>query len=99
MITFVYKGLTRNPETDNTPVWVLPNIWRLDWVSNNKFGTKIANEKLLNAVNGRVTAYRFWFIKENQQELGEGGDFILDFSIVLETSLIISVVFYEYSFL
>ena len=24
-----YKGLTRNPEIGNTPVQVLPNIWRL----------------------------------------------------------------------
>ena len=24
--------------------------------SNNKFGTNVANEKLLNAANGRVTA-------------------------------------------
>ena len=25
---FFYKGLTRNPEIGNTPVWVLPNICR-----------------------------------------------------------------------
>ena len=56
MTIFVYKGLTRNPEIGNIPVWVLPNIWRLDWVSNNKFRTNVANEKLLNAENGRVTA-------------------------------------------
>ena len=29
MIIFFYKGLTRNPEIRNTPVCVLPNIWRL----------------------------------------------------------------------
>ena len=29
MIIFVYKGLTKNPEIGNTPVWVLLNIWRL----------------------------------------------------------------------
>ena len=26
---FVYKGLTRSPGIGNTPVLVLPNIWRL----------------------------------------------------------------------
>ena len=29
MIISFYKGLTRNLEIGNTPVWVLPNIWRL----------------------------------------------------------------------
>ena len=32
MTIFFYKGLTRNPEIGNTPVWVLANIWRLGWV-------------------------------------------------------------------
>ena len=40
---FFYKWLTRNPETENTPFWVLPNIWRLDWVRNAKFGTNAWN--------------------------------------------------------
>ena len=73
MTIFVYKGLTGNPEIGNTPVWVLPNIWRLDWVSNNKFGTNVANEKLLNAANGRVTAFTVSdLLRENKQELGKG---------------------------
>ena len=37
-ITF-YKTLTRNLEIGNTPVWVLPNVWRLGQVKNTKFGT------------------------------------------------------------
>ena len=32
MTIIFYKGLTRNPEIRNTPVWVLPNIWRLEQV-------------------------------------------------------------------
>ena len=28
MTILFYKGLTRNPEIRNTPVWLLPNIWR-----------------------------------------------------------------------
>ena len=29
-----YKGLTRNPEIGNTPIWVLLNIWRLGRARN-----------------------------------------------------------------
>ena len=38
MTIFFYKGLTRNEEMRNTPVWVFPNIWRLGWVGDAKFG-------------------------------------------------------------
>ena len=44
-----YKGLTRNLEIRNTPVWVLSNIWKLGKVKNTKFGRNISNEILLNA--------------------------------------------------
>ena len=37
----VTKGLTRNPEIENTPVCVLPNIWRLGRVRDNKFGMNV----------------------------------------------------------
>ena len=33
MTIFFYKWLTRNPEIGNTPVWALPNIWRLGLVT------------------------------------------------------------------
>ena len=36
MLIFFNKGLARNPEIENTLVWVLPNIWRLEWVGDNK---------------------------------------------------------------
>ena len=49
MKIFVYKELTRNPEIGNTPIWVLPNIWRLRRDKDTKFGTNVSNEKLLNA--------------------------------------------------
>ena len=51
MAIFLYKGLARNPETWNTLVWVLPNIWRLGQVRDTKFGTNVSNEMLLNNVN------------------------------------------------
>ena len=47
MTSFLYKGLTRNPEIGNTPVWVLPNIWRLRRVRDTKFGTNVSKKLLL----------------------------------------------------
>ena len=35
--------MNRNPEIWNTPVWVLPNIWRLWPVTSTKFGTNVSN--------------------------------------------------------
>ena len=56
-----YKGLTSNPETKNTRVWVLLNIWRLERVRNTKFGTSISNKMLLNAAKCQgCSFYRFW---------------------------------------
>ena len=45
------------PEIGNTPIWVLPNIWRLGQVKNIKFGTNISNKMLLNAAKCQVTAF------------------------------------------
>ena len=44
-----YNGLTRNPETGNTPVWVLPNIWKLGRVRNTKPGTNVSDKMLVTA--------------------------------------------------
>ena len=64
MTIFFYKGLTRNPEIGNTPVWVLPNIWRLGQVMDTKFGTNVSNRMLLNAAKCQgYSFYRFWVIK------------------------------------
>ena len=63
MTIFFYKGLARNPEIGNTPVWVLPNIWRLGRVMDTKFGTNVSNRMLLNAVKFQgYSFYRFWVI-------------------------------------
>ena len=60
-----YKGLTRNPEIGNTPVWALLNIWKLGPVKDTKFGTIVSNETLLNAVKFQGYSFcRFWVIKE-----------------------------------
>ena len=64
MTILFYKGLTRNPEIGNTPVSALPNIWRLGWVRDTKFGTNAFNKILLNAAKYQDDSfYRFWVIK------------------------------------
>ena len=64
MTIFFYKGLTRNPEIGNTPVWVLPNICRLGRVMDTKFGTNVSNRMLLNPAKFQgYSFYRFWVIK------------------------------------
>ena len=64
MTIFLYKGLTKNPEIGNAPVWVLPNIWRLGRDRDGKFGTNVSNKTLLNAAKYQgYNFYRFWVIK------------------------------------
>ena len=54
--------------------WVLPNIWRLGWVRDTRFGTNLSNEMLLNAAKCQgYSFYRFWVIRENQQMEGGRG--------------------------
>ena len=53
-----YKGLPRNPEIENTPIWVFLNIWRLGWPRNTKFGTNVSNKMLLNVA--KCQGYKFY---------------------------------------
>ena len=58
-------------EIGNTPVCVLPDIWRLERVRDTKFGTNISNEMLLNAAKCQGHSfYCFRVIKIKQT--GEG---------------------------
>ena len=73
MTIFFYKGLNRNPETGNTPAWVLPNIHRLGQVRHTKFGKNVCNKMLLNA--GKSQSYTVSeFLRENLQGGGGGGE-------------------------
>ena len=55
---------TRNPEIENSLVWVLPNISRLGWVRDAKFDANVSHEMLLNAAKCQgYSFYRSWFIK------------------------------------
>ena len=59
-----YKELTRNGEIGNTPVWVLPNIWRMGRIRNTKFGTNVCNKIILNAAKCQgYNFYRVWVFK------------------------------------
>ena len=65
MKIFVYKGFTRNLKIENTPVWLLLNIWRLGQARDTKFGTSVSNAILLNGSKCQgYSFYRFWVIKE-----------------------------------
>ena len=64
MTIFFYKGLTRNLEIANTPVWVFLNIWRLGQVEDTKFDTNVSNKMLLNGAKFQGHSfYHFWVIK------------------------------------
>ena len=67
----VVSFLTKNPEIGNTPIWVLPNIWKLRRVSDTKFGS---DEMLPNPAKCQVYSfYRFWVIKG--KPTGQGGNY------------------------
>ena len=71
MTIFFFKRLIRNPEIGNTPVWVLPNIWRLGWVRDTILGTNVSNKLLLNAAKCQgYSFYRFWVIKGKPTGMG-----------------------------
>ena len=73
MTIFFYKGLTRNVEIENTPVWVLHNIWRLRQVRDTKFGTNLSNKMFLNAAKCQGSNLcNFWVIKWKPREGGGG---------------------------
>ena len=73
MTIFFYKGLIRYPEIRNTPAWVFPNIWRLGWVMDTKFGTNVFNSMLLNAAKFQgYIFYRFCVIKRKPSGGGGG---------------------------
>ena len=70
MTNFLNKGLTRNLEIGNTPVWIFPNIWRLCRFRDTKFCRNVSTEMLLNATKCQGYLYRFWEKKINRGERG-----------------------------
>ena len=71
MTIYFCKGLTRNLQIGNTPIRVFPNIWRLEQVSNTKFGKIIFNKVLLNPEKFQgYNFYRFWVVKRKPTRRG-----------------------------
>ena len=71
MTISIYKGLTRNPDIENTPIWVLPNIWRIGQVRDTKFEANVSNISHRMLQNANVTAFTISeLLRENQQEGG-----------------------------
>ena len=61
MTIFSYKGLTRNPEIENTPVWILPNIWRLGWARGYHLWHKYLQQNV-NVTAFTVSELLFWSV-------------------------------------
>ena len=74
MTIYINKGLTRNLETRDSPIWVLPNIFRLRWVRDTKFGTDVPNEMLLHAAKCQgYSFFHFWVINGKSTGVVGGG--------------------------
>ena len=72
MTIFFYKGLTRNPEIGNTPVWVCPisGDWDELWIPNLAQMSPIECYWMLQ--NSRVTAFTvFELFRGNQLSVGK----------------------------
>ena len=68
------KRLARNPEIGNTPIWRLPNIWRLGQIRTIKFGRNVSNKILLNTAKYQgYSFYHFWVIKGKPTGEVKGG--------------------------
>ena len=82
---FLYKGLTRNLEIRNTPIWVFPNIWRLAQFSHTKFGTHVSKKYYWMLRNARVIDFTVSeLLRENQL----GGESVVPVSTVINYPLI-----------
>ena len=69
---FVYKGLTRNLEIENTSVWGLPNICRLGQVRDTKFGKNVCNKKLISAAKCQGSSFMRFELIKGKTTGGEG---------------------------
>ena len=64
---FLYDRLTRNPQTRNFPVWVLPNIWRLGKSATPDLTGMSLMKSYLMLQNGMVIDFNVSdLLRENQ---------------------------------
>ena len=57
MRIFFHKWLTRNPETENTPVWVLPNIYLLGMLGTSNLTQMSLIKCYWMLQNARITSF------------------------------------------
>ena len=72
MAIIVYKGLTRNPEIENTSVLGFPNICRLGQVRDTKFRKNVCNKKLISAAKCQIYSFMRLEIIKGKTTGGEG---------------------------
>ena len=61
-------------EIRNTPIWVLPNIWRLGQIRDTKVGTNTSNKMLMNTWKCQgYSIYIFWVVKAKPTGVGWEG--------------------------
>ena len=65
---YFHKGLARNPEIRNAPVWVLPNIWRMGELGLPNLARMSLMKSYWMLQNATVTAFSISeLLRENQQ--------------------------------
>ena len=69
MAIFFCKGLTRNTEIENTPVWALPNIWRLGRVRH----TNVINEIWLYTAKYPGYSFHYFWVIKGKPTMKQGG--------------------------
>ena len=62
-LQFFYKKIDHKYRDGNTPVWILPNIWRLGLVRSTRISMNVSYKMLQNAAKCQgYSFYRFWVI-------------------------------------
>ena len=73
MTIYLYRGLTRNPEIGNTPVCILPNIWRMGKLEIPNLARTSLIKCYWMLQNARIIAFTVSELLRENQQRGEGG--------------------------
>ena len=60
MINLLLQEIDQKYRNRKYPIWVLPNIWKLEQVRNTKFGMQVSNRLWLNAAKSQ--GYSFYHL-------------------------------------
>ena len=64
------KGLTKNPEIENIPVWDLSNIWRQGQFRDTKSSMSASNKMLVIVQNARFTGLFLSYLEKQNNGRG-----------------------------